>query len=1089
MMNKRFKNKAKTILSIVLSYLFVCQPMYASIPSDSRRCVDFLNQIVDNAMIFPVGIGEVVSGTKSLASGSNAFPVSREMKKDTVAELGRMPLQFVENHGQVDGAVRYYARKGGMTVYLTKTEIVFDFKRPQNSPHPSPLPQGERGRGENLLLETRKNNKSISSADEIKEFEHQVVRMKLQGANSNPVIAARNQQETVYNYFIGNDPAKWQTHVPVYSEVYYKDVYAGIDLRFYSAANGALEYDFIVHPGADPSRIAVAVEGVDGMEMESCGDLVIKTAFGDLKQNLPGIYQIIDGEKVLISSRFNFHSDSELQDVDAHVSRFQYGFTISAYDRTKDLVIDPLLASTLMGGGGYDGFFSMKIDASGNIFLTGETESLSFPVTSGAYDTTYDGSKGDTFVAKFKNDLSGLLSCTLLGGSYWDYGTTLGFDASGNVYIAGCTYSTDFPTTSGAYDRTFNGGDCDAFVAKFNSSLSALAASTLIGGYQFDTIHAMDIDPSGNVFVAGYVTSEDYPCTSGVYDASHNGGTDVNVSGFDNNLTHLLASTYIGGGEDEWADGLVIDGSGNIYITGTTYSSDYPSTPGAYDPSHNGVYDGFISKLNGNMTTLAASTFIGGSDYDRVNDLKIDTSGNVFVAGRTHSSDYPCTAGAYDASLNGDSGDALVSKLNGDLSLLLASTLIGGTGIDEANAICFDISGNVYIAGDTSSTDYPCSNGAYDTSYNGGDRDAFGSKLNNNLTQLLLSTYIGGTEEDDVYAMSFDAFGDIFVAGETESSDYPTTPGAYDGSFNDDYDAFISKFSEIASPPSALNARAISPYAITLSWKDNSINESGFKIEQKSGGCSAGGSWIQAAVKPANALTHQITGLTANTVYAFRIRAYNAAGDSAYSNCASAATGLSGTPAMPQGMTATSVSDSRVNLRWRDVSTNESGFRVYRRLGTSGPWSMVGRVAPGTTTFSDTTATGNQTSNPYMYYVRSYNAAGSSPPANAVKVPFPPTGLTVTPGTVAGKIVVSWTDNSNNETGFAIYRKDNSCLTSSAWIFVGTVGANRTSWICPGLNSGADYSFKVRAFFKTVAAPETSGYSSWSNCDDAVAPN
>jgi hypothetical protein len=1064
MMNKRFKNKAKAILSVVLSYFFTCQPIYASIPSDSRCSIDLQNKIVENAMIFPVSIGDVMSGTKSPASGSYEFLVPREMKKDTVAALGKMPLQFIENQGQLDGAVKYYARKGPMTLYLTAGEIVFDFISP--------------------CQQAWKNKEFFSSFDEKKECQHQVVRMKLQDANSVPVITGRDQQETVYSYFIGNDPAKWRANVPTYSEVYYKDVYAGIDMRLYSAANGTLEYDFVVHPGADPAKIALAVEGIDGMEVDAGGDLIMKSAFGDMKQKLPLIYQEADGKKIAVSSRFNIIKSLSAKNKGA----WTYGFTISAYNRQKDLIIDPLLASTLMGGSNYDGFYHMKIDASGNIFLTGATESSNFPVSSGVYDTTFDGSKGDTFVAKFKNDLSGFLSCTLLGGSYWENGTTLGFDASGNVFVAGNTYSTDFPTTSGAYDRTFNGGDCDAFVAKFNNSLNTLIASTLIGGYQFDTIHSMGIDPSGNVYVAGYDTSMDYPCTTGAYDSSQNGGTDVNVSCLDNSLAHLLASTLIGGSEDEWADGLVMDASGNIYITGTTYSSDYPSTPGAYDPSHNGEYDAFVSELDSNLTTLAASTFVGGAGYDRSNSIKMDASGNLVIAGKTGSNDYPCTSGAYDSSFNGGWNDAVVSKLNSDLSLLLASIYVGGADDEEATSICLDASGNVYIAGCTSSTDYPCTRGSYDSSYNGGDHDAFGSKFNSNLTHLLFSTYIGGVGDEYAYIMGIDASGCIFIAGETSSADYPTTAGAYDGTFNGAYDAFISKLSETVLPPSNLNARAISSGSVTLSWKDNANTETGFKIEQKTGGCSGDSTWTQVTAKPANTLTHQINGLTANTAYAFRIRAYDAAGDSAYSNCASATTGLSGTPATPLGMTATSVSNARVDIRWRDVSSNETGFRIYRRLGTSGPWSMVGRVVPGSTSFSDTTATGNQTSNQYMYYVRSYNAAGSSPPANAVKVPFRPTNLAVTPGAAAGQIVVSWTDNSSNESGFVVYRKDNSCSSSSSWNLAGTLGVNRTSWTCTGLASGADYSFKVRAYFKTGAAPVTYGYSSWSNCDDETSP-
>ncbi len=946
MMKKRFTRKAKQIFSAVVVYLFVCQPMHASIPSDPRRCIDLQNQIIENAMIFPSGTGDAMSGTNSFASGSNEFPVPREIGKDTMAALGRMPLKFVENHGQTDGTVKYYAKKGGMTIYLTAEEIVLDFIFYRHL--------------------TEKNKEIFSSADEKKDYKRQVVRMKMQGANAGPVISGKNKQATVYNYFIGNDPSKWRMHVPVFSEVYYNDVYAGIDLKVYSAANGAMEYDFIVHPGADASQIAVVVDGIEGMEIDAGGDLVMKTAFGDLRQELPLIYQEVDGKKVAVPNRFSIHEVAKTGNISESALKFQYGFTVSAYDRTRDLIIDPLLASTFLGGSSYDGVYSMNIDASGHVFAIGATESIAFPVSQGADDTTHDGSEGDAFISKFNNDLTELLSCTFLGGGMWENGNAIGFDASGNVLVAGNTYSSDYPTTSGVYDRSFNGGDCDAFVAKFNNNLTELLASTLIGGSQFDTFGALGIGPAGDIFISGYTKSPNYPCTSGAYDASHNGETDVSVSCLNKNLTQLLASTLIGGSQGEWSYSLGIDSSGNVYVSGATESPAYPGTAGAYDPSYNGSYDAFLSKFNSGLTILAASTFLGGSDHDRGNTLKIDTSGNVFVVGRTHSSEYPCTSGAYDTSLNEGEGDAVVSKLNGDLSVLLASTLIGGTGMDDANAICFDVSGNVYIAGDTKSTDYPCSSSAYDTSHNGGDRDAFCSKLNNNLTRLLFSTYIGGTGEDAAYAMNIDASGYIFVAGETESSDYPITAGAYDRSFNGDDDAFISKFSEPLFPPSNLTAKSTSSRSIVLGWKDNSVNETGFKIERRQGGCSASGAWSQIATKPANTTTHTVSGLNPDTAYSYRVRAYDAGSNSAFTNCASTTTGKSGTPSSPIGLTATSASPTKVNLRWQDKSDDETGFKIYRKQGT-GAWAELDRVAANMVSYSDETAENNRTSTAYQY--------------------------------------------------------------------------------------------------------------------------
>ncbi|HDH05702.1 MAG TPA: choice-of-anchor D domain-containing protein [Nitrospirae bacterium] len=312
----------------------------------------------------------------------------------------------------------------------------------------------------------------------------------------------------------------------------------------------------------------------------------------------------------------------------------------------------------------------------------------------------------------------------------------LAIDSSGNVFVAGRTYSSDYPTTEGAYDTTYDKSG-DIFVSKLDSNLSSLLSSTFIGrsieGSSEDTASALAIDLSGDVFVAGHTGSSDYPTTEGAYDTTHNGYRDVFVSKFDSNLSSLLSSTFIGGigNVNDYAEALAIDSSGDVFVAGRTHSSGYPTTIGAYDTVHNGYHDAFVSKFDSNLTSLLLSTFIGGSDYDDAEALAIDSSGNVFVAGGTRSSDYPTTEGAYDTVYN--SSDVFVSKLDSRLSSLVSSTFIGGSTYDYAYALAIDSSGDVFVAGWTGSSDYPTTVGAYDTTFNG-SYDVFISKLDSDLS-------------------------------------------------------------------------------------------------------------------------------------------------------------------------------------------------------------------------------------------------------------------------------------------------------------------------------------------------------------------
>ena len=320
-----------------------------------------------------------------------------------------------------------------------------------------------------------------------------------------------------------------------------------------------------------------------------------------------------------------------------------------------------LLYSTFLGGGNEDQAYGIAVSSSGIAYVTGYTNSSNFPVTTGTYDTSFNGN-GDAFVTKLNTDGKTLLYSTFLGGGDEDNGYGITVDSSGNAYVAGRTYSTDYPSTSGAYNTGLYGSS-DAFVTKLNSDGKTLAYSTFLGGSGDDQVYGIAVNSSGNTYVAGSTYSSDFPVTTGSYDTVFNENGDAFVTKLNTNGSALVYSTFIGGSDEDLVYGIAVDSSGNACLTGSTYSSDFPVTAEAFDPSFNGEWDIFVTKLDGNGQSLIYSTFIGGSSSDVGSAIGIDSSGNAYVTGITYNTDYPVTSGAYNTSFNGSS-DTFVTKLS-----------------------------------------------------------------------------------------------------------------------------------------------------------------------------------------------------------------------------------------------------------------------------------------------------------------------------------------------------------------------------------------------------------------------------------------
>ena len=451
-------------------------------------------------------------------------------------------------------------------------------------------------------------------------------------------------------------------------------------------------------------------------------------------------------------------------------------------------------------------------------FCCGQTTSANYPTKAGAFDVSFNGAGGnenwgDVFVTRL-NPNGALEHSTFIGGSKGEAGASIAFDSNGHTIITGSTSSSDYPTTSSAFDKSFNGGSSDVFVTRLNGLGTKLWFSTYLGGSSAEAGAAIARDASGNNYLVGHTNSNDFPTTTGAYDQTYNGASDSDDDVFVAKLnaagSALVYSTFLGGSGAEHGMDMVLGGSGNVYVTGMTTSSDFPTTTGAYDVSFNGGgQDGYVTKLNAAGSALVYSTFLGGSAAECDDaSIAIDANANAYISGNTTSADFPTTAGAFDVSYNGAGGknwgDVFMTKINAAGSGIVYSTFIGGSGDEEALNMTLDRLGNVYFTGMTTSMNYPIILGAVDSTFNGGT-DVMVTKLNANGSLLAYSTFIGGSGDDRAEGIGLDSNGNTYIAGFTASANYPTTAGALDTSFNGgSNDAFVTKLD--TAPPKILPA-------------------------------------------------------------------------------------------------------------------------------------------------------------------------------------------------------------------------------------------------------------------------------------------
>ena len=754
-----------------------------------------------------------------LGAGSSSNPRSSGQ-----AAYGQLPLAFEPNEGQFDPAVRFLARGQGYSLFLTDNQAVFALQQPV-SPNPSPSRSS-----------ASKKFDPFSTAVGNVQHSTRVVAMTLVGTDLNRTAASTRFEgeqplEGKSNYFIGNDPTRWHTNVSNYSRVSLKEVYPGIDLAYYGR-QGQLEYDFIVAPGSDPRAIALKFEGADKLELNAGGELVLHTGGQELRQPLPTIYQEQNGVRQAVKGSYIEKENGQI------------GFEIGNYNPALALIIDPVLFySTYLGGTGDDSGQSIAVDGQGNAYVTGVSNSPNFTTTTGTVTST-KGNK-DIFVTKLNHDGTGLIYSAYLGGSGDDIGNSIAVDSNGNVIVTGETFSNNFPLQS-AYQNT-KVGYSDVFILKLNSAGSTLVYSTYLGGagysgfggeYTRDAGLAVKTDQSGNAYIAGYTTARNipFPTTTGAIQTGSGqccyDQPDAFVSRLGSDGT-LLYSTYLGGDSSEIANGIAVDSTGNIYITGVSYGSSYYrflATAGSYHAYSGGNSDAFIAKIrpatNGSADLLYF-TYLGGTNDDYGSDIAVDSNNNVYVTGYTTSSDFPHSAGASQTSLVG-STNSFVAKFNlaaQGSNDLIYSTYFGNSANTYANRLVLDANNNVYIAGYTtnSSTDFPTTVGAYQRSFGGGTQDAFMAEITPSTTlsgtnALVYATYLGGSGDDQANAIAFDSSGNVYLTGYTTSPDFITTTTALQPGFGGGTkDAFVTKLlpaADLILPPD-LDISASDAFTIT----------------------------------------------------------------------------------------------------------------------------------------------------------------------------------------------------------------------------------------------------------------------------------
>ena len=744
-------------------------------------------------MIFIFSISAISSsGIVDRKGNSNSPSLNVETNQTHIKvdqNYGKMPLYFIPNKGQMNKQVAFYIQGKDKTLYFTPEGVTYSLNATDSQGLVLKNPPLDPG-------------KTFDKKDVSKISKRWVVKHEFIGANKNIKPECLEQSETTISYFKGKKE-DWKTGLQGASKIIYRNLWPDIDLVYYGTVN-RIKYEFIVHPGADPSKIKLAYRGAKNVKTNPNGQLEIQTPAGSFYDDTPVAWQDIDGKRQSVT--MNYALDNETQKKKTGDSSVvTYGFDIGKYNPKQTLILDPavIVYCGYIGGYGRDASLEITVDALGCAYVTGFTDSTqaSFPEMVGP-DLSYNGNI-DIFVAKVKEDGTGLIYCGYIGGVGDEYGMGLAVDTYGCTYLNGYTNSSEsqgFPVIRGP-DLTFNGGGYDGFVTKLNSAGTGLVYCGYIGGSDSDWLYELAVDTSGNAYVTGFTYSNQatFPVTVGP-DLTHNNDYDIVVAKVNPNGTGLVYCGYIGGAKNEVGMAIAVDTQGCAYVTGYTRSTKEDGFPvkGPLDTTYNGeYYDAYVAKVNSSGSELVYCGYIGGSDFDYGVDIAVDALGCAYIAGHTYSDQttFPVAGGPY--LIHSGNLDAFIAKVNADGVGLDFCGYIGGAGRDGSEGIAIDASGFAYIVGVTDSTEatFPVIGGPKLIN-SGGKYDVFVAKVNPDGIGLVYSGYIGGSGYEDSSGIAVDASDCAYITGETDSDQttFPVIVGP-DLTYNTGGDAFIAKIS------------------------------------------------------------------------------------------------------------------------------------------------------------------------------------------------------------------------------------------------------------------------------------------------------
>lgn len=659
-------------------------------------------------------------------------------------------IQFIENKNQWESQIAFKADLPGGALFLTPNKLVYNFYSATR-------------------LHDLHEKKHTSYGKKVYQdmVNYHAYSVEMVGANPIPAYQRSQKASHHHNYFIGNNPSKWASNVPVYGGIQYTEVYPGIDLSLYSKESN-LKYDFIVQANADPSKIQLRFDGVSPI-VKSNGNLFIKTSVNEINELKPYSYQLIDGKQVEVPCAFQMKNNV-----------LSYSFP-QGYNKQYELVIDPVMVFMTYSGSSATTYgWSACYDNLGNLYSGGECFGTGWPVTTGAFQMAFGGNI-DASINKYSPDGALLLYSTYYGGSAFDVPNSLVVNSNLELVICGESASTNLATTPGCFDNTSNGSN-DIFVAHFNVAGTALIGASYVGGSGDDGAynHEVNFDNNNDIIVASTSSSTNFPTTPGCFQSTNNGGFyDGIFFKINPTCTNLLFSSYLGGTAADECKSIRQNSVGEYVIAGYTSSGNFPTTPGTVHPTAQGNEDGFLCVFASNGNTMTAGTFLGTTDAERAYRLQIDpANNNIYVCGTGEQ--YPISAGVYSNA----GGNIYIDRLNPTLTVSQLSTRIGGTNAASPSflspaAFLLDECKNIYVsclgAGFSSAT-LPLSPNAYQTTQGG----FWLCVLYPDYANLLYATYMGSAGDHiDGGSSRFDPSGIVYQSVCTSSPTAYQFPTSY----------------------------------------------------------------------------------------------------------------------------------------------------------------------------------------------------------------------------------------------------------------------------------------------------------------------